>query len=96
MYKKRKYQWDTAKAESNFAKHGVVFEAVYDFDWGTVLTLDDQRWLYGENRFFSLGLIDHRLHTLIWTWREDYVRVISLRKANDRERKVYDTKIIHH
>ena len=93
---KRQYQWDKAKAKTNLAKHEVAFEVIHDFDWDTALTYEDERWRYGEDRFFSFGLIDDRLHTLIWTWRDAQVRVISLRKANDRERKYYDTKIIHH
>lgn len=91
-----KYQWDNAKAEANLARHGVAFEEVCGFDWDSCVTLVDECPRHGEIRFYSLGLVNNRLHALVWTWREGSIRVISLRKANNRERKGYDAKIVHH
>ena len=44
---------------------------------------------YGELRVVSAGYIGGRLHLVVWTARGDTRRIISLRKANDREEKAY-------
>lgn len=46
----------------------------------------------GEDRFQAHGLIDGRLHVLVFTMRSDVLRAISLRKAHPREVKRYDEK----
>jgi uncharacterized protein len=47
---------------------------------------------YGERRFQALGLIAGRLHALVFTPRAGLVHVISLRKANRREIKLYEAQ----
>lgn len=85
------YEWDDAKAESNLKKHGVSFEAVYGFKWGSALVLEDDREDYGEVRYRAMGLIDDRLHALAFTLRGGIIRVISLRKADRQEAKYYES-----
>jgi len=84
--------WDEAKRAANLAKHGVDFVAAENFDWETALTCEDERQNYGECRFLSLGYIGDRLHVMVWTPRDQGVRVIGLRKANDREQRQYRTR----
>ncbi|MET4102510.1 uncharacterized DUF497 family protein [Roseovarius sp. MBR-78] len=79
------YEWDAAKAENNMAKHGVPFTAVQGFDWSSAIEAEDTRYDYGETRMQALGKIDGRYHVLVYAWRNDRIRVISLRKANRRE-----------
>ncbi len=83
------YEWDENKCEANLDKHGVDFEAVRGFDWQTAQVFEDLRYDYGERRFWALGLIDDRLHVVVFTRRESAVRIINLRKANSREVKHY-------
>ncbi|WP_255449710.1 BrnT family toxin [Shimia ponticola] len=47
----------------------------------------DTREDYGEPRWITMGYLDGRMVVLVWTERGDTVRVISLRKANEREQK---------
>jgi len=47
------------------------------------------RFDYGEQRLWAFGRIRDRLYVLTFTRRESAVRVISLRKANSREEKIY-------
>ena len=79
------YDWNAEKAAANFAKHGVSFEAVRDFDWTTAVEAEDIRYDHGEKRMQALGLIGGRHHVLVYTRRGDTIRVISLRRANRRE-----------
>ena len=58
--------------------------------WDSALIEMDTRKDYGENRYRVLGLIDGRLHAMVFTPRADKVHVISLRKANAREVRTYE------
>ncbi len=81
------YEWDEAKRQDTLTTRGVDFAAMARFDWTTALVLEDTRADYGEPRFRALGLIDDRLFAVVVTPRGDALRVISLRKANARERR---------
>ena len=62
------------------------------FDWSSAIETIDDRADYNEERWIALGFIDNRLHVLIYALRGDNIRLISLRKANSRERKYYEEK----
>lgn len=84
------YIFDIKKNIENITKHGVSFEAVEFLDWEIALTRPDIRFNYGEDRFVTYAFLNKRLHTLVWTERNETVRVISFRKANKREQKIYE------
>ena len=83
------YEWDENKREANLDKHDVDFLAALDFDWQTAMVYEDVRSEYDEQRFWALGVIQDRVHVLVFTRRESFVRIISLRKANQREARRY-------
>jgi uncharacterized DUF497 family protein len=85
-------EFDPEKDEINQAKHGVSLAASAEIDLEAALIEPDQRYPYGEDRFQAIAPIAGRLHLLAFTMRGDVVRVISLRKANGRERKRYAQK----
>ncbi len=78
---------------SNLRKHGIDFIDVVDFEWDTALVVPDTRKEYGEPRYIALGYLDDAVHCLIFTERGENKRIISLRKANGRERKRYEKTI---
>jgi len=84
------YVWDEKKRLSNLAVHGVDFADAVRFEWDTARVERDERYDYGETRFIALGRIGPRLHVLVFTPRAGQVRIISLRKANDREARRYE------
>ena len=84
-----RFEWDETKRAANLAKHGVDFDTVESFDFESALVVTDDRADYDEVREIALGFIGARLHVLIFTWRHGTVRVISLRKANEREVRRY-------
>ena len=84
-----RFEWDEAKRIGNIAKHGVDFATIVDFEWDTALIRPDTREDYGELREVALGFIGTRLHAVIFTERDDVVRLISLRKATKKETKFY-------
>ena len=63
-----------------------------DFDFPSALILRDDRRDYGEARFIALGSIGRRLRVVVYIVIDGGIRVISLRKANARERKRYGQK----
>ena len=56
---------------------------------GPTLTVEDDRQEYGESRFITIGFLDGAMVVLVWTSRGDASRIISMRKANERERRLY-------
>ena len=56
---------------------------------GTTLTVEDDRQHYGESRFITIGFLDGRMVILAWTPRNGTRRIISMRKANEREQALY-------
>jgi uncharacterized DUF497 family protein len=84
------FEWDDRKARENLGKHGVAFDAAKDLDWTKSVTVEDTRVDYKERRFILYAPLGDRLHVLVFTRRVDRIRVISLRKANDREIEEYE------
>jgi uncharacterized DUF497 family protein len=82
--------FDPLKSLRNEIERGLSFSLVLNLEWGSALIQEDTRKDYGERRFMVLGLIQDRLHGMVFTAREDKVHVISLRKANNREIKQYE------
>ena len=56
---------------------------------GDTLMVEDDRRAYGENRFITIGFLDGMMVILVWTPRNGTHRIISMRKANERERSLY-------
>ena len=84
--------FDPRKNERNIAERGLSFELVEEFEWDRALVVEDVRRDYGERRFQALGMITGRLYALVFTPRAGRVHVISLRKANRRENRLYEAQ----
>ena len=85
------YEWDEAKAEANFLKHGVGFaDAVGVFEDVAALSREDPVAV-DEQRFVATGS-DYlgRVLTVVYTFRGRVVRLISARVATRRERRIYE------
>ena len=82
-----KLSYDPAKSERNLRERSLSFERAREFDFETAKFWEDGRQDYPETRYVALGYLDGRLHVLVFCETEDGIRVISFRKANDREGK---------
>jgi hypothetical protein len=84
------FEWDRNKANANLKKHDIDFaDAVTVLDDSKAITSDDPD--HGEERFITIGMDAYgRILVVIYTWREDVIRIISTRKANKYERKQYE------
>jgi len=85
-----KIEYDTEKNARNIRERGLSFDVALLFKWDTALIIEDVRKDYGEPRFRALGFIESRLHALVFTPRDEAIRIISLRKANSREVRWYE------
>jgi uncharacterized DUF497 family protein len=84
-----RYEWDEAKSLANRSKHGIGFDAMERFEWDSALVFVDDREDYGELREIAIGFIGISLHYLVFTRQDDAIRVISLRRASNREKRKY-------
>ena len=88
------FGWDTRKAAQNVVKHGVPFEyATRVFLDIQRLDTEDTRHDYREERRITMGKIEGRLFVVAYTPRGEVIRLISARKANDREQRQYHETI---
>jgi uncharacterized protein len=79
--------YDSAKRDKTFNERGLDFELAAEVFAGLTLTQPDLRSDYGEQRFATAGWLEGRIVVLVWTPRGEDRRIISMRKANDREIK---------
>ena len=81
-----------AKDEDNIRTRGLPLGAAELLFTGPYVEEEDARIDYGETRFVATGPIaalGDRIFVVVYTWRENIRRIISFRKANDREIRKY-------
>ena len=84
-----KFEWDDAKARANLRKHGIDFaDAATVFDDKSALTIPDTG--FDEDRYVTMA-VDAlgRILVVVYTWRDDRIRIISARKAGPSETRAY-------
>ncbi|MGQ0742706.1 MAG: BrnT family toxin [Alphaproteobacteria bacterium] len=85
-----KIEFDPAKSEKNARERGLPFDLVEEFDFDSALIVEDARKHYGELRYRAIGRMNEVVAVMVFTMREEAVRVISLRLANRKERLKYE------
>lgn len=86
-------EYDATKDAANQEKHGVSLALAGEIDWPNVLCAADDRADYGEMREVGYTLIGTRLYSVVFVQRGQAMRIISLRKANRREVRIYEKAI---
>jgi uncharacterized protein len=86
----QEFEWDARKADANLRKHGIAFEAArqvfkddYAVEW------PDADLPYGEVRIVITGMVQGRLLRVVYTERNDRIRIISARRATRHEQREY-------
>ena len=82
-------EFDEAKRRFTLDARGLDMSRAGEVLAGTTLTVVDDRKDYGEDRFITIGFLDGSMVILVWTPRDGAHRIISMRKANERERALY-------
>ncbi len=89
LQKGSRIEFDLAKDERNIAEHGLSFADFAGFDEEFALLIDD-RVDYGETRYRAIGRIDGKGYCVVFTLRGDVTRLISFRRAHEKEMRRYE------
>ena len=81
------FEWDDQKRELNLAKHGIDFDGAMEVFYGPIILRRSDR--NNEERWTALGFSDNRLIVVVFTRREDVIRIISARRARKNEEREY-------
>ena len=83
------YEWDPNKAKQNLRKHGIAFaDAISVFFDDSAITIEDND--PDEERYVTLGMdVLGRILVVVYAWRQGNLRLISARRATEKERKEY-------
>jgi uncharacterized protein len=84
------FDWHLKKEVHNIQKHEVDFATASQIWAGSVFERVDKRRDYGEVRFLAFGEVEGRVLAVVYTWRGVTRRIISARKANPRERALFN------
>lgn len=86
------FEWDSEKEKANIRKHGIDFTtAARVFGDSNRLELYDEAHSETEERYITIGAINGIMYVVfvVYTEREDAIRLISARKATPQERSLY-------
>jgi uncharacterized DUF497 family protein len=87
------FTWSKAKRTANLKAHGLDFVDAPRVFEGLTFTFEDDRFSYGEQRFVTLGLLAGIPVSIVHTESEREIRVISFRKATQREAQIYFDRV---
>ncbi|MFQ5594270.1 MAG: BrnT family toxin [Anaerolineae bacterium] len=83
------FEWDEQKNQANIRRRGLDFaDAAQVFDGPMIVNLDTRQG-YEEERWIGIGMTHGRVVVIVYTERDDTIRIISMRKALKHERKRY-------
>jgi len=85
--------FDPAKRAETLRRRRLNFLDAESVFAGLTYTILDQRFPYPEDRYVTVGLLSGRMVIVVWTPTEDGRRIISMRKANDREQARYSHRL---
>lgn len=89
-----RYIFDLKKRTANSKKHGYDFEdAQQVIESGRTVTFEDRRFDYDEQRFITLGMLRGGVVVIATEETDEIIRVISMRKAERNEEKIYYDKL---
>ncbi|MES2945620.1 MAG: BrnT family toxin [Pseudomonadota bacterium] len=81
--------YDETKRQANISKHGFDFMGSESIFAGFTITREDGRDSYGELRLQTLGLFNGVVVFVVHTPRSNADHVISIRKAEKHEQRIY-------
>jgi len=86
------FEWDEAKRLANILKHGIDFDDA-DLVFGNPHLAGPARAVQDEARWMAVGMIEDVYVTAIFTRRGAAIRIISMRRARDAERRHHQARL---
>jgi uncharacterized DUF497 family protein len=84
------FEWDSDKEALNWQKHQITFDEAADIFRYPIYEILDSRLNYGEERFIAIGRNQRFVFlTVIYTIRDDWIRIISARRSTKKEKDLY-------
>ncbi len=87
------FDWNEGKREANLRNHGIDFVGIEEVFEGETVTILDDRFDYGEQRFVTFGILEGRWVAVVHTETDELIRIISVRKATKNEKESYHKAI---
>jgi uncharacterized protein len=87
------FEFDDSKSQSNLAKHGINFLEAQQL-WADPERVEILARTEDEARFLNIGKIAQNCWSVIITYRENRVRIISVRRARKEEVTIYESNRI--
>lgn len=87
------FEWDESKSATNLRLRGFGFDHAALIFHGPTLDARDDRRAYGEVRIRAIGAIDDDVLVVVYTDRDSVRRIISARKANRKERRIWQSSV---
>lgn len=87
------FTWSEAKRAVNLKAHGLDFIDTPRVFEGVTYTFEDDRFSYSEQRFVTIGLLAGVPVSVVHTETKHEIRIISFRKATDREANLFFNEI---
>lgn len=84
------FEFDSDKSLSNLEKHGIDFNAAQEL-WSDPDLLEFPANSDDEPRFIVVGRIDSRHWSAVITYRNERVRLISVRRSRKSEVRLYES-----
>jgi uncharacterized DUF497 family protein len=88
-----KFEYDENKSQSNKLKHGIDFEEAKEL-WKDDKMLELVTSFENEARYLNVGKINEKFYTVIITYRNENIRIISARRSRKKEIEIYDSRRI--
>ena len=85
-----KFEYDENKSISNKEKHGIDFEEA-KLVWEDEERTEVKTLFSTETRYLNIGKIHDKLFTVVVTYRDDKIRIISTRRARKKEIEIYES-----
>jgi uncharacterized DUF497 family protein len=86
-------EFDNNKRDKTLTERGMDFARAAEVFAGRHFTAEDLREGYSEPRYVTIGMLDGRMVVMVWTPRGEARRIISMRKANEREQARYAHRV---
>lgn len=84
------FEFDPAKSAANLVKHDIDFEAAQSI-WRDSRCIEVPARTTDEPRWMVIGQIDGRCWSAVVTYRDDHVRIISVRRSREGEETIYES-----
>jgi uncharacterized DUF497 family protein len=87
------FEFDDSKSQSNLAKHGINFLDAQEL-WADPDRVEIPARIEDEARFLIIGKIAQKCWSAIITYRENRIRIISVRRSRKEEVAIYESNRI--